>query len=54
MRTSGPGSGVMESSKTSRGIDAVCGGEDVGTSYILAMAITTTTMTVIFTGSHCF
>lgn len=47
------GSGVMESSQTGVGINAVRGGEDIGlTVNILAIAITTTTF--VFTGSHCY
>lgn len=49
----GAGSGVMKSSQTRRGIDYVAAGEDVGLTD-LAIAITTITMTVGFTGRHCF
>lgn len=48
----GPGSGVVESRETVRGVDAVRRGENAGrAAYTLAMAITTT-MIVIFAGSH--
>ena len=53
VRTAGAGSGVMKSSQTGRRIDNIAAGEDVGlTTDNLAIAITTT-MTIIFTGSHC-
>ena len=48
----GPGSGIVESRETVRGVDAVCRGENAGrAAYTLAIAITTT-MIVIFAGSH--
>lgn len=53
-RTAGAGSGVVEASQVGRGIDAVCGGEDSDRmTSVLAMTITTT-MTIRFTGSHCY
>jgi len=48
----GAGSGIMETSHSRRAVDAVRRGENVGlTAYTLALTITTT-MTLIFTGSH--
>lgn len=53
IHTAGAGSGVMEPGETRRGIYNVGRGENVGLSDdILAIAITTTTMTVVFTGRH--
>lgn len=49
--TAGAGSGVMETGKRRRAIDAVCGGENADlAAYILAVTITT--MTLVFTGRH--
>lgn len=51
--TAGPGSGVMEACEAESQIDDVAAGEDVGLrAYNLAMAITST-LIVVFTGSHC-
>jgi hypothetical protein len=51
--TAGPGSGVMEACEAESQVDNIAAGEDVGLgAYSLAMAITST-LTVVFTGSHC-
>jgi hypothetical protein len=51
--TAGPGSGVMEACEAESQVDDIAAGEDVGLrAYNLAMAITST-LTVVFTGSHC-
>jgi len=48
----GAGSGVVETRKSRRAVDAVRRGENVGlTAYTLAVTITRT-MTLVFTGSH--
>jgi hypothetical protein len=53
-RTAGPGSGVMETSQVHGSVDDVAAGEDVGLrTHNLAIAITTGTLTVGSTGSHC-
>lgn len=53
-RTAGPGSGVVKASQAESQIDDVAAGEDVGLrASNLAMAITTSTLIVVFTGSHC-
>jgi hypothetical protein len=53
-RTAGAGSGVMESGQTGRRIDDVAAGEDIGLAAdSLAIAIITT-MTVVFSGCHCY
>ena len=44
----------MEASEAESQIDNIAAGEDVGLgAHNLAMAITTSTLTVVFTGSHC-
>jgi hypothetical protein len=53
-RTAGPGSGVMETSQIHGRVDDVATGEDVGLrTHNLAIAITTGTLIVVSTGSHC-
>lgn len=48
----GAGSGVVETGERRRAVDDVRRGENVGlTAYTLALTITTT-MTLVFTGSH--
>jgi len=50
----GAGSGVMESLDHRRGVDGVAAGEDIDrTADDLAITITTTTITLVFTGRHC-
>lgn len=48
------GSGVMETSQTRGSIDDIAAGEDVDLTSLAIPIITTTTMTVVFTGRHCF
>lgn len=49
----GEGSGVMEASEAGRSVYGVAAGEHCGLTTD-SLAMTSTTMTVVFTGSHFF